>query len=282
MTAKLLVSSHQIGCLLGKCGSVIAEMRKSTGAYIRILGKDQVPKNAVDNEEVVQVSGELEVVREALLQITSRLKNHFFRDIFPHFGHPSNPAFLEQMPPLPFPSYMAKREFSPSGTFSNRGPQFNKFDRPGGLPPPGGFQSHEDHPLFGHDFPRPGVPPHLSERTAAPWGPQGPIEGAGPMGFPDYSGAPQRRFGGFTGNQPAVITNTTVEVVVPRFVVPAIYGEDGGCLRQVRDISEAKIIIMDPKPGATETVIIISGMPEQTNAAQSLIQAFVIIETETS
>ncbi|KAL6493173.1 hypothetical protein OROGR_032932 [Orobanche gracilis] len=283
MTAKLLVSSHQIGCLLGKGGSVIAEMRKSTGAYIRILGKDQVPKNAADNEEVVQVSGEPEVVQEALLQITSRLKYHFFRDIFPHFGHPSNPAFLEQMPPGPFPSYMARRDFLPSGTFSNHGPQFNKFDGPGGLPPPGGFQSHDDHPPFGHDFPRPGFPPHMSERTAASWGPQGPIEGTGPMGFPDYSGAPQRRFGGFTGgNQPAVITNTTVEVVVPRFVVPAIYGADGGCLRHVREISEAKIVIMDPKPGATETVIIISGTPEQTNAAQSLIQAFVISETETS
>lgn len=55
MVAKLLVGSHQIGCLLGKGGSVIAEMRKSTGAYIRILGKDQVPKNASENEEVVQV-----------------------------------------------------------------------------------------------------------------------------------------------------------------------------------------------------------------------------------
>lgn len=30
-------------------------MRKSTGAYIRILGKDQLPKGASDNEEVVQV-----------------------------------------------------------------------------------------------------------------------------------------------------------------------------------------------------------------------------------
>lgn len=55
MIAKLLVSSNQIGCLLGKGGSVIAEMRKSTGAYIRILGKDQVPKIASENEEVVQV-----------------------------------------------------------------------------------------------------------------------------------------------------------------------------------------------------------------------------------
>lgn len=55
MLAKLLVSSNQIGCLLGKGGSIIAEMRKSTGAYIRILGKDQTPNCASENEEVVQV-----------------------------------------------------------------------------------------------------------------------------------------------------------------------------------------------------------------------------------
>lgn len=55
VTAKLLVSSHQIGCLLGKAGSVITEMRKLSGAHIRILGKDQLPKGASNNEEVVQV-----------------------------------------------------------------------------------------------------------------------------------------------------------------------------------------------------------------------------------
>lgn len=44
-------------------------------------------------------------------------------------------------------------------------------------------------------------------------------------------------------------------------------------------ISDAKITITDPKPGAAETAIIISGTPEQTCAAQSLIHAFVISES---
>lgn len=52
---RLIVSSNQTGCLLGKGGSVIAEMRKLSGAHIRILGKEQVPKSVSDNEEVVQV-----------------------------------------------------------------------------------------------------------------------------------------------------------------------------------------------------------------------------------
>lgn len=53
--ARLLVSSNQIGCLLGKGGSIIAEMRKLSRAHIRILGKDQIPKCASEDEEVVQV-----------------------------------------------------------------------------------------------------------------------------------------------------------------------------------------------------------------------------------
>lgn len=55
MLARILVSSNQIGCLLGKGGSIITEMRKLSGAHIRILGKDQVPKCASEDEEVVQV-----------------------------------------------------------------------------------------------------------------------------------------------------------------------------------------------------------------------------------
>lgn len=55
VTARLLVSSSQIGCLLGKGGSVIAEMRKLSRAHIRVLGKDQIPKCASEDEEVVQV-----------------------------------------------------------------------------------------------------------------------------------------------------------------------------------------------------------------------------------
>lgn len=54
--ARILVSSSQVGCLLGKGGSIIAEMRKSSGAHIRILGKDQIQKCASEDEEVVQVS----------------------------------------------------------------------------------------------------------------------------------------------------------------------------------------------------------------------------------
>ncbi|KAI3762562.1 hypothetical protein L1987_52994 [Smallanthus sonchifolius] len=267
VTAKVIVSAHQIGCILGKGGAVISEMRKSTGAYIRILGKDQTPQYAAANEEVVQINGEYEAVNEALLQITTCLRNHYFRDAFP--------GFQDHGPPFP-PPFMGRRELSPPGRY----PSFNRFDA-GGPPPHVGFHLRDDQPPFMHD--RPDFLHPMSERlpSSVPWGPQG-IEG-GPLGFPDFGGVPQRRMGGFGGgNHQAIITNTTVEVVVPRTVVPSIYGEDGGCLKQIREISDAKITINDPKPGTKESLIIISGTPEQTHAAQSLIQAFVISETDAS
>ncbi|CAH9097816.1 unnamed protein product [Cuscuta europaea] len=284
MLARLLVSSNQIGCLLGKGGSIIAEMRKSTGAYIRILGKDQTPNCASENEEVVQVNGEFEKVQEALFQITSRLQEHFFRNAFPSMNQMQSAHFMDHMPP--FPSYRGRRELSPARMYPSMGPPlFHRFDAVGGIPPRAGFHPHDDHPPFlPSNFHRSGVRPPASERmlSSGPWVPQGPIDGGGPLGMPDFAAGPQRRIGGFGGGSPAIITNTKVEVVVPRSAVPEIYGDGGASLRQICEISEAKVSINDPKPGATEAMIIISGTPEQANAAQSLIQAFVMLESEAS
>lgn len=55
VVARLLVHSQQIGCLLGKGGFIITEMRRATGASIRIFPKEQVPKCGSPNDEVVQV-----------------------------------------------------------------------------------------------------------------------------------------------------------------------------------------------------------------------------------
>ena len=55
ITARLLISPNQMGCLLGKGGSIIADMRKVTGAYMKIVGDEQVPKCALETDQVVLV-----------------------------------------------------------------------------------------------------------------------------------------------------------------------------------------------------------------------------------
>lgn len=55
ITARLVVPTSQIGCLLGKGGAVVSEMRKTTGAAIQILKAEQNPKCISENDQVVQV-----------------------------------------------------------------------------------------------------------------------------------------------------------------------------------------------------------------------------------
>ncbi|CAN6207503.1 unnamed protein product [Urochloa humidicola] len=77
-TTRLLVSTARIGCLIGKGGSIITEIRRTSRANIRILSKENVPKVAAEDEEMVQISGGLDVSRHALVQIATRLKANFF------------------------------------------------------------------------------------------------------------------------------------------------------------------------------------------------------------
>ncbi|ONK66051.1 uncharacterized protein A4U43_C06F3660 [Asparagus officinalis] len=76
---RLLVPSKVIGCLIGKNGSIVNEMRKKTYAQIRI-SKGEKPKSATVNDELVEVSGEVGNLRDALLQIILRLRQDVLKD----------------------------------------------------------------------------------------------------------------------------------------------------------------------------------------------------------
>lgn len=54
ITIRLLVSSKVIGCIIGKSGSIINEIRKRTKADVRISKGDK-PKCADANDELVEV-----------------------------------------------------------------------------------------------------------------------------------------------------------------------------------------------------------------------------------
>lgn len=54
-TSRLLVPSSRIGCLIGKGGTIITEIRRLTKANIRILSKEGLPKIASEDDELVQV-----------------------------------------------------------------------------------------------------------------------------------------------------------------------------------------------------------------------------------
>ncbi|XP_050382435.1 KH domain-containing protein At4g18375-like [Argentina anserina] len=111
ITTKLLVPSSKVGCILGQGGQVINEMRRRTQADIRVYSKDDRPKCAAEDEELVQISGNFVVAKDALAEITSRLRVRTLRDTNageehahvgppPRFGPPGSLP-VRGMPPPP-------------------------------------------------------------------------------------------------------------------------------------------------------------------------------------
>ncbi|CAE5957442.1 unnamed protein product [Arabidopsis arenosa] len=67
----------QIGCVIGKGGQVIQNLRNDTNAQIRVI-KDHLPACALtlSHDELLQIIGEPLVVREALYQVASLLHDN--------------------------------------------------------------------------------------------------------------------------------------------------------------------------------------------------------------
>ncbi|XP_061947962.1 RNA-binding KH domain-containing protein RCF3-like [Populus nigra] len=105
---RLLVPSSKVGCILGQGGQVINEMRRRLQADIRVYPKNDKPKCASDDEELVQISGNYGVAKDALAEIASRLRARTLRD--------AN-AGTEPGPAGPVPG------FGPARNLPGRGPQ---------------------------------------------------------------------------------------------------------------------------------------------------------------
>uniref|UniRef100_M4DT31 K Homology domain-containing protein n=1 Tax=Brassica campestris TaxID=3711 RepID=M4DT31_BRACM len=96
VTVRMLVPSDQIGCVIGKGGQVIQNLRNETNAQIRVI-KDNLPACALtlSHDELLQIIGEPLIVREALYQVASLLHDNPSR-----FQHSllSSPSTLMHQP----------------------------------------------------------------------------------------------------------------------------------------------------------------------------------------
>ncbi|KAH7845929.1 hypothetical protein Vadar_007618 [Vaccinium darrowii] len=82
ITTRLVVPSDDIGCLQGRDGS-LAEIRRLTGANIQILHREELPVCVSGTDDVVQIVGEINASRKALVEVTSRLRSHKYQEFFP-------------------------------------------------------------------------------------------------------------------------------------------------------------------------------------------------------
>ncbi|CAF2137957.1 BnaA02g10500D [Brassica napus] len=80
ITTRLLVSSRDSVCLEGKAGSV-SEISRVTGASVQILPREEMPRCVSINDVVVQITGEIRAARDALVELTLRLRSHMYREL---------------------------------------------------------------------------------------------------------------------------------------------------------------------------------------------------------
>ncbi|CAI7818478.1 unnamed protein product [Closterium sp. NIES-53] len=154
VATRLLVPATQAGSLIGRQGQTIKALQDSTGAHIRILSLEDVPPCALEDDRVVEVTGEYACVHEAVKGVTLHLRR-FLCD------HSVLPLF-EQCRSFPPPMDPRAAPYSsPSGHGGGWG-----------NPPPGGMHS----------------PPHRSRfdlpPSAAP-DPYGSLSSLGSMGGAD-------------------------------------------------------------------------------------------------
>ncbi|XP_054809616.1 KH domain-containing protein HEN4-like isoform X2 [Prosopis cineraria] len=195
VTVRLLIAPCMVTCLNGNEGQVISELRELTGAEIQIMQGEEVSCVALDNDMVVEITGEYRCVKNALYKVTGIIRDDLFAK-----GKPS----------------------SPSGTL-------------------------------------------LPQNAKA-----GSISKNGKTRMHSYD---DLEFG--RGNELATVTNTTVEIAVSEHVFGSVYGEDGGNVDRIRQISGANVTVYDPCACESGGKVVISGTPDQTFAAQSLLQAFI-------
>ncbi|XWS39789.1 hypothetical protein CRYUN_Cryun18bG0084500 [Craigia yunnanensis] len=259
VTVRLVIPSSQVGCLLGKGGAIISEMCKVTGTAIRILGTDQVPKCVTENDQVVQISGGYLNVKDAIYHVTGRLRDNLFSTTLKSAAAKRSSSVLTETSP-----YERLLDTAPLGLQASSGIS-HSLHRHTTLP------LNSTDPLgLSHSFDRPRSPGLWTSEMAT---------GLNPRSITDIGRGLTSFRGGFelgSGNKSAIVTNTTVEIRVPENVIDSVYGENGRNLARLREISGAKVIVHEPQIGTSDRIIVISGTPDQTQAAQSLLQAFIL------
>ncbi|KAH6822511.1 hypothetical protein C2S53_008988 [Perilla frutescens var. hirtella] len=246
VTARILVVSSQLSCMLDGDGRLASDICLASGAEIQLMGADFPDAGVSDN--VVQISGDYENVKSALFQLAGRLRDNFFSGMgYKGAGsrHSSYSAISSSSP--------NGRE-APSSTQSMQLSRLSHIDELDHL----GFVQKSSSSLPGLQWEQANNIESLPR----------PVDSSkGLATFP--SGLKHRSD---VGNERS---KQKVEVEVPREVFGSVYGEKGSNLARLREISSASVMVIDPSPGESSGKVIISGTQECVRIAQSLLQAFI-------
>ncbi|PWA78333.1 K Homology domain-containing protein [Artemisia annua] len=252
IAAKVVITPQQRGCLLGKGGSIMADMRKVTGAFIKIVSGNEVPSYALENDHIVLITGEFVNVQNALYCVTHRLRNDMIssRNLSGLKTHGQGNGQPSGQPSFGMhPSMAAHHHSNQRAAITQSMDNLRLFN-------------NADHPS-----------------SSGPW--QSQARAGSIMNGHDVNRGPSSVKGGIElgrGGRSAIVTNTTMEIAVPENVIELVYGENGSNLTRIRQISGAKVVVHEPDSGTPNYTVVIAGTPNEAQSAQSLLQAFILAD----
>ncbi|OMO93594.1 hypothetical protein COLO4_16792 [Corchorus olitorius] len=248
VTTRLLVPSSEIGCLEGRDGS-FSEMKRLTGANIQILSRQELPSCVSGPDEIVQIVGEIKAAREALIEVTSRLRSYLYREFF-----------QKGTPPPPISA--ASSHGNVSG-LENASPN---------LTPARDSQTASDPPTGTYQNVQPSATaPSLKE-----------VVNSGTETVKQIETERREDVPSTISRIPVtLVTRSTLEVVIPEHAIPKLITKSKNKLAQISELSGANVTLVEDRPDDTQKIIQISGTPEQSERAQSLLQGFILSKSLT-
>ncbi|KAI9565584.1 hypothetical protein GHT06_009376 [Daphnia sinensis] len=257
--ARLLVHQSQIGCIIGRGGAKVKELRESTGTRITVYSVC-CPRST---DRIVQILGKPSDCGECIKQIIALVKESQVKGPIDQY----NPYNYDESFAQEYGGYGEGGVLVGMGAGGGGGMRGN----PGG---PRGPERELKIPTLVRDVPRPLSPPRHRyragsyERDLPPPSLMGvgqPVRGGpgGPGGMYHDERIFREDDRGHT---------ETTQVSIPKDLAGAIIGKGGARIRKIRGDSGASITIDEPRPGSTERIITISGSSHQIWKAQYLLQ----------
>jgi len=246
--ARLLIHQSQIGCIIGRGGAKVKELRESTGTRITVYSVC-CPRST---DRIVQILGKPTDCAECIKQIIALIK-----EVESQIKGP-----VEQYNPYNYDESFAQ-EYGGYGEGGAVGGPRN--------PGPRGPERELKIPTLVRDVPRPLSPP----RNRGYGGRAGSYDRELP---PSLMGVAQPARGPGLYHDERLFReddrghHETTQVSIPKDLAGAIIGKGGARIRKIRGDSGASITIDEPRPGSSERIITISGTPNQIWKAQYLLQ----------
>ncbi|PHT99907.1 hypothetical protein BC332_29695 [Capsicum chinense] len=253
ISARILVGPREIKCLLDERGRFSSDVGSTTGVEVQLFGAEHAPNCAEEHDTVVQIIGEHDNVKNALFQLTGKLREMVFSSLVSEGAAPKNYSGSSH-------SHGGQHEFGIS--MPSQSPDHLS-----------SFSSHyqTDHLGFG---PKLGGPhtmlPDKQSKDRKNTKMSKPIKQSMSSWKSSHGEIESGRM------QEAGAAKKTVVKNVSEQNFNSVYGENGSNLTRLKEISGAAVVLQTPGPGECDGKVIISGTPEQIQMAESLLQAFIL------